>query len=614
LILTGSKIPEPASIRKPKDPVSWYSFAGWYTSTSYTKLWDFNNDTVKSNMTLYAKWEAPSSNQCLVAFAANGGNPSPGFQDLKKGSKVIEPYAMSKEGHAFSGWYTDPSFTKQWDFNNDTVSSDITLFANWLTNYYTVTFDADGGNPSPLSQLVAYGAYIENPGLIKKAGYGFTGWYANSSRSTLWDFNKQVYDDIILYAGWAESEFIVDFNLKLNPDIFPGFPGTPVGESFAPARQEIPHGGKVQEPPQLSISVPGWNFYGWAYYDGTSTNEDIFKHDISIGNEVWNASHKIPELKDWDFDTIVKNDITLYARWVRDVDDMVWVQKGSFMMGAEDSGTSPVRNIKLDGFYIDKYEVTQEKYKSVIASITAGFFDGGSTNPLAPEPSQRIDSTLNLNLPVERVSWYDALVYCNRLSEMQINPLQKVYNVGANPSTIYSFTQIPNTSPAIYSISSIAGTITANWNNDGYRLPTEAEWEYAARGGNGSPQNTDYSGSSFVEEAAWYKDNSTMKSQTVGAKKANILGIYDMSGNVCEWCWDWYAPYSHAQNKNNLDNPKGPDASTVNVAEGGVKVRRGGSWDNTANNVRSVIRNYDLPGKSTFVNGIRTVRYPSEIY
>jgi formylglycine-generating enzyme required for sulfatase activity len=240
--------------------------------------------------------------------------------------------------------------------------------------------------------------------------------------------------------------------------------------------------------------------------------------------------------------------------------NFVFIAGGTFWMGSDDgeSREKPVHAITVSSFSMAKYPVTIEEWQEVMGSN--------------PSYSKRY------NLPVERVSWFDAVEFCNRLSQKEgLTPAYKIN--GEN----------------------------VNWNRSskGYRLPTEAEWEYAARGGDCSPGNFTYSGSNNVDEVAWYKGNSVDKTYTtrgrethpVGTKKANVLGLYDMSGNVWEWCWDWYGDYTGKAEK----DPMG-------VSSGSERVKRGGSCFDSAQDVRSAGRYYYRPSGRDGYSGFRLVR------
>ena len=196
--------------------------------------------------------------------------------------------------------------------------------------------------------------------------------------------------------------------------------------------------------------------------------------------------------------------------------DMVWVDGGTFRMGATseqgsdvESDEKPVHSVTLSGYYIGKTEVTQALWKAVMGS-----------NPSYLEGD---------NLPVEYVSWDDCQEFIRKLNSM----------TGQN-----------------------------------FRLPTEAEWEFACRGGNNS-RGYKYSGSNYIDNVAWYWDNSGENTHHVATKTPNELGIYDMSGNVEEWCSDWYGYYSSGAQT----NPKS--------YRGSRRVYRGGGWNDHTWSCRS---------------------------
>jgi formylglycine-generating enzyme required for sulfatase activity len=196
---------------------------------------------------------------------------------------------------------------------------------------------------------------------------------------------------------------------------------------------------------------------------------------------------------------------------------MVHVEGGTFVMGCTSeqsncySREKPKHTVTLSSFNIGKYEVTQAQWQAVMGANPSYFKD-------CP------------NCPVENVSWNDVQEFIKKLNSM----------TGKN-----------------------------------YRLPTEAEWEYAVRGG----KNYEYSGSRKINAVAWYDDNSGNKTHIVGTKQPNGYGIYDMSGNVWEWCSDWYGSYSSSSQT----NPAGPSS-------GSGRVLRGGGWNNEAAGCRVAYR------------------------
>jgi len=235
---------------------------------------------------------------------------------------------------------------------------------------------------------------------------------------------------------------------------------------------------------------------------------------------------------------------------------MIFVKGGTFQMGSNDgdSDETPVHTVKVDDYFIGEYEVTQEEWTEVMGD-----------NPSNWEGD---------NLPVEQIMWFDAVKFCNEKS--RVEGLTPCYS-GSGENTICDF--------------------SAN----GYRLPTEAEWEYAAKGGTES-ENYKYSGSDSIDEVAWYDGNSGDKTHSVGGKQPNELGIYDMSGNVWEWCNDWYDGSNDDSyySKSSSNNPRG-------VSSGSYRVDRGGGWYDYAKYCRVANRRYS-PDYSHSYLGFRLLR------
>lgn len=213
---------------------------------------------------------------------------------------------------------------------------------------------------------------------------------------------------------------------------------------------------------------------------------------------------------------------------------MVAVKGGTFTMGATaeqtgaESDESPTHSVTLSDFYIGETEVTQELWNAVMGSNPSSF-------------------TGNMQLPVEEVSWNDCQTFITKLNELT---------------------------------------------GETFALPTEAQWEYAARGGNASKGYL-YSGSNYIGDVAWYNGSSST-THPVKSKSPNELGLYDMSGNVWEWCADWYGSYSASSQT----NPVGPGT-------GSNRVLRGGSWNIRATYSRVANRNSYTPTSKYYDYGLR---------
>ncbi len=235
------------------------------------------------------------------------------------------------------------------------------------------------------------------------------------------------------------------------------------------------------------------------------------------------------------------SEVTQPKKGAKPAIDMVRIAGGEFWMGVSDSDPrakpteKPRRKVKINrAFFLGKTEVTQAEYEEVIGSNPSAF----SAKGLNKARVKDLDTSKH---PVESVSWLDAVRFCNRLSER--HELKPYYKIDGEVVTIRG--------------------------GDGYRLPTEAEWEYACRAG---ATTTWHFGekSADLKDHAWFADNSDDRTHPVGQKKANPWGLYDMYGNVPEWCWDRYDERYRAYMQ--ASDPPGPGT-------GSTRVIRGDAWN-----------------------------------
>ncbi len=333
---------ENSLVSKPDSPKKdGYFFDGWYIGDS---KWDFNSDMVTDNIILTAKWKTVFN----VTFDSDGGS-AVDPQEVADGHKISKPESPTFENNAFIGWYNG---TEIWDFENDTVSADITLTAKWeSTTTYKVIFNSDGGSYTPATQHIKYDGYVSRVVSPSKNGFTFLGWIGHNGE--LWDFaSDTITEEITLTAKWEENVANEGVFLPVDRWLyyikFNASNGEDIDDLSVSARKTLDECGKHLPTPEKE----GYTFGGW-YLDSERFDEyQVVSKDLTL-NAKWGYTvtfdYGISEMSDklvfaevgeklntptepvqdgkqflgwyngdvkWNFETdTVTSDITLTAKW-----------------------------------------------------------------------------------------------------------------------------------------------------------------------------------------------------------------------------------------------------------------------------------------------------------
>lgn len=509
-----------------------------------------------------------------VTFDSTGGSAVESFE-LKKGETVEPPSDPVKEGHTFLGWHTDPEDETELFLEYTILKDDITLYAKWSVNRYTITYDA-GFHVSVMAETHDYDASIDEPDITEPDGLVFGGWYEDEEGNEAFVFDRMPARDVRLKALW------------LVPISFESNGGNEVDIEYVPFEEHLP----VPEVSREGHTLEGWyvSFTEGTTYDEKwsferskavsaltlyaqwtindyeitfETNSDIVIDPVLLTYSTSLSSFAPLRADGYYFDgwyaeetfltpveSVPAGDLTLYAKWEFGIPMVSVGEKQTvytYPTGTNDEGTS-----LLEGGYL--IATTETTYGLWYAVYTWAEENGyvfknpgriGSHGAYGEQPDEQ--ESLE---PVGSVAWADVIVWLNAYSEMM--GLDPVYR--AEDGTI-----LRNSGDDQKDLWDAA----VQTDHNGYRLPTSGEWEMAARWRNEAGEGSiplggrhwtpgSYASGAYgpyyyhdaSDEVAWYQfsddHGSFSTTHPVGMKKANDLGLYDMSGNIAEWVFEWH--------------------------------------------------------------------------